>query len=189
VLYAFFDKVKRVNLGTLFLFVNVVAFVLAIYLTGADKSWLFFLLFIRPADQANTNFRRALAFAHLSVALYAVLLLELTFVEHRRVAVRLDPMEQTLTDVNLHFTVTDTGVGIPHDRQSAIFEAFTQADGSTTRRYGGTGLGLTISRTLADMMGGRIWLEREPGQGTTFHFTARVGLDESGAAAIRPVLA
>ena len=67
VLYAFFERVKRVNLGTVFLSLDVVVFVLAIYLTGADKSWLFFLLFIRAADQANTNFRRALAFAHLSV--------------------------------------------------------------------------------------------------------------------------
>jgi signal transduction histidine kinase len=103
------------------------------------------------------------------------------FTERGRVAVRLDLMEHTRTSVSLHFTVADTGVGIPQDRQSAIFEAFTQADGSTTRRYGGTGLGLTISRTLVNMMGGRIWLESEPGEGTTFHFTARVDLEASAA--------
>jgi signal transduction histidine kinase len=97
------------------------------------------------------------------------------FTERGRVAVRLELMERALTNVSLHFTVTDTGVGIPRDRQSAVFEAFTQADGSTTRRYGGTGLGLTISSTLAKMMGGRVWLESEPGHGTTFHFSARVG--------------
>jgi len=83
ILYLFFERVTRINLGTFFLSFDIVAFVVAIYLTGAEKSWLFYLLFIRTADQTNTNFRRALAFAHLSVALYAMLLLELAFVEHR----------------------------------------------------------------------------------------------------------
>jgi signal transduction histidine kinase/DNA-binding response OmpR family regulator len=73
---------------------------------------------------------------------------------------------------SLHFTVSDTGIGIPQDRLASIFESFTQADASTTRKYGGTGLGLAISKRFVELMGGKIWAESVPGQGSTMHFIA-----------------
>jgi PAS domain S-box-containing protein len=84
--------------------------------------------------------------------------------------------------VQLHVTVADTGIGIPAEKQAAIFEAFTQADSSTTRKYGGTGLGLSISSRLVECMAGKIWVESEPGKGSRFHFTVRMGLQKADSA-------
>ncbi len=78
--------------------------------------------------------------------------------------------------VRLHFSVSDTGIGIPADKQGQIFRPFEQAESSTTRRFGGTGLGLAISRQLVEMMHGRVWVESEAGRGSTFHFTAEFGI-------------
>ncbi|MDB5337107.1 MAG: domain S-box [Planctomycetaceae bacterium] len=111
------------------------------------------------------------------------------FTEVGEVAVSAEVAIQTDNAVDLHFQVRDTGIGIPPAKQQVIFEAFSQADGSTTRRYGGTGLGLTISSQLVEMMGGRIWVESEPGRGSIFHFTARFGISSSPVEQIGPDVA
>jgi signal transduction histidine kinase/DNA-binding response OmpR family regulator/ligand-binding sensor domain-containing protein len=95
------------------------------------------------------------------------------FTERGEVALEVTEEERIEDQVMLHFVVRDTGIGIPREKQEAIFAAFTQADTSTTRRYGGTGLGLTISLRLVQMLGGRLWVESDPGQGSRFHFTVR----------------
>ncbi|HTV55402.1 MAG TPA: response regulator [Terriglobia bacterium] len=95
------------------------------------------------------------------------------FTEKGEVIVSVSQQERDETHTRLHFVVSDTGIGIPPEKQKVIFDSFTQADSSITRRFGGTGLGLTISSRLVKMMGGRIWVESEIGRGSSFHFTAR----------------
>jgi signal transduction histidine kinase len=99
------------------------------------------------------------------------------------VTVSVQTEAQTERQMIVRFTVTDTGIGIPLEKQKEIFSSFTQADNSTTRTYGGTGLGLTISRQLTELLGGRIWVDSEPGKGSSFHFTARIGIAEQMNAA------
>jgi signal transduction histidine kinase/DNA-binding response OmpR family regulator len=96
----------------------------------------------------------------------------LKFTAHGEVGLRVVKEAAWDNHLELHFIVSDTGIGIPVEKQKLIFDAFSQADTSMSRRYGGTGLGLTISSRLVQLMGGRIWVESEPGRGSSFHFTA-----------------
>ena len=94
------------------------------------------------------------------------------FTAHGEISVEIDREGRDAAEVSLHFSVRDTGTGIPKEKQKLIFETFVQADGSTTRKYGGTGLGLGICLKLVEQMHGKIWVESAPGEGSEFHFTA-----------------
>jgi PAS domain S-box-containing protein len=109
------------------------------------------------------------------------------FTERGEILLSVTQEEESSEIVWLHFAVKDTGVGVPADKQEQIFEAFSQADGSMARKYGGSGLGLTICTRLVGMMGGRIWVESQPGQGSTFHFTLRLAIQSAPAARSAPV--
>ena len=106
------------------------------------------------------------------------------FTEHGHVLLEVREETRCEGSTRLHFQISDTGIGIPAEKHATIFEAFSQADGSTTRRFGGTGLGLTISSNLVHLMGGRIWVESAPGKGSDFHFTA--GFEVAELATIEP---
>jgi CheY-like chemotaxis protein len=103
------------------------------------------------------------------------------FTETGEIVVATELLQKEDSQVKLKFSVRDTGIGMTPDQAANLFQPFTQADASTTRKYGGTGLGLTISKRLAEMMGGEIWVESEPGRGSTFNFTAEFGLGKGKA--------
>jgi PAS domain S-box-containing protein len=109
----------------------------------------------------------------------------LKFTGHGEVEVDVALESRANGNVELHFAVRDTGIGIAPEKQKLVFEAFAQADGSITRRFGGTGLGLTISSRLVEMMGGRIWVESVPGEGSRFHFTAVLSMPSTKTGQIR----
>ncbi len=107
------------------------------------------------------------------------------FTEDGEVVLNVEVESRSDDNVSLHFSVRDTGIGIPTEKCSTIFDAFEQVDGSRTRKFGGSGLGLAICSRLVGMMGGRIWLESEVNQGSTFHFTAQF-TEVAGEAAATP---
>jgi two-component system, sensor histidine kinase and response regulator len=109
------------------------------------------------------------------------------FTERGEIAVTVELVEQVLERVKLKFSVRDTGIGMTPEQSARLFQAFSQADSSTTRKYGGTGLGLSISKRLVEMMGGNIWAESRYGEGSTFHFTSVFGI-ESGETKRRPTI-
>jgi two-component system sensor histidine kinase/response regulator len=98
------------------------------------------------------------------------------FTEKGEIVVGIEKISEDADGVELHFWVRDSGIGMTPEQCGKMFQSFSQADASTTRKYGGTGLGLAISKNLVDLMQGRIWVESEPGKGSTFHFHARFGL-------------
>src|SRR5262245_143343 len=122
------------------------------------------------------------------------------FTHEGEILLKVEPIpdaDEVPSRVHLRVTVRDSGIGIPKEQQGKLFQAFTQADASTSRHYGGTGLGLAISRRLARLMGGDLTFESTPGVGTTFFFTARFAIDAQtdapaqarpSGAADRPVL-
>jgi PAS domain S-box-containing protein len=100
------------------------------------------------------------------------------FTQQGEIVLGVETVTQTKDDVELHFWVKDTGIGMTPVQCERLFQSFNQADASTTRKYGGTGLGLAISKNLVELMGGRIWVESTPGQGSVFHFHAHFGLQK-----------
>ncbi len=113
----------------------------------------------------------------------------LKFTEQGSLSLSVEMLSREPDAAVLCFTVSDTGIGIPPEKHRSIFEAFEQADGSMVRRFGGTGLGLTISARLVELMQGRIWVESQPGEGSAFSFTARMGVTDAGGVPAAPAMA
>ncbi|MBF0255181.1 MAG: PAS domain S-box protein [Gammaproteobacteria bacterium] len=109
------------------------------------------------------------------------------FTEKGEIVIAIEVLEEDDSQCQLHFCVRDTGIGMSAEQQARLFQSFSQADGSTTRRFGGTGLGLAISKNLAELMGGRIWVESELGVGSSFHFSARFGKQQGAWSPLRRV--
>ncbi len=109
------------------------------------------------------------------------------FTSRGELVIKVEIEDKTEDHAMFHFSVVDTGPGIPRDRQKLVFEAFTQSDNSMTRKHGGTGLGLSISSRLAALMGGSLWVESEPGEGSTFHFKVRFGLQKLSGGKSQPI--
>jgi signal transduction histidine kinase/DNA-binding response OmpR family regulator len=109
------------------------------------------------------------------------------FTERGEIVLRIEEESQTANETYLHFSVRDTGIGIPEEKQKRIFEAFSQADGSMARRFGGTGLGLAICVPLVEQMKGRIWVESAPEKGSTFHFTLMLTIQDAASRQTKPV--
>ncbi|MEO5359443.1 MAG: PAS domain S-box protein [Nitrospirota bacterium] len=108
------------------------------------------------------------------------------FTEKGEIAMKTELLNSTASEIELKFSVRDTGIGIPKDKLDAVFERFTQVDSSTTRKYGGTGLGLTISKRFIEMMGGQIRVQSEYGKGSVFSFTAKFKLDNECKLSLKP---
>ena len=135
---------------------------------------------IRPMRKGDPSRLRQIVLNLISNAL--------KFTDHGEIVVRVQKDTDSADENYLRFSVSDTGIGIPREKLEAIFASFTQVDSSTTRKYGGTGLGLTISRSLTHMMDGRIWVESEEGQGSTFYFVIKLDVAGSQDAVPRRVM-